>query len=107
MYYFFQVDEPSVNKVMKYIELGIKQNAKLEAGGKRVGNNGYFVEPTVFSNVTDDMAIATDEVSFYLLFGPSISSGRFLMKINALFKKYIIFSIFLITTLEFHVGKNF
>lgn len=67
--YFFQIDEPSLNKVMHYIELGIKQNAKLEAGGKRIGKVGYFVEPTVFSNVTDDMSIAKEEVSFLLFSG--------------------------------------
>ena len=35
------------------------------SGGKRHGNKGFYVEPTVFSNVKDDMAIATDEI-----FGP-------------------------------------
>lgn len=56
---------------MYYIDSGIKQNATLETGGKRVGTVGYFVEPTVFSNVTDDMLIAKDEVdilSKYKLF---------------------------------------
>jgi len=37
----------------------------LEVGGKRIGTEGYFFEPTVFSNVTDDMRIAKDEI-----FGP-------------------------------------
>ena len=36
-------------------------------GGKRHGNKGYFIEPTVFSNVTDDMTIAKEEI-----FGPSM-----------------------------------
>lgn len=58
----FQIDEPSVNKIMDYIQLGLKENAKLETGGKRIGKDGLFVEPTVFSNVTDDMSIAKDEV---------------------------------------------
>lgn len=52
---------------MEYIDLGIKQNAKVETGGKRIGDAGYFVEPTVFSNVTDDMDIAKDEVSLHFL----------------------------------------
>lgn len=47
---------------MQYIDAGKKQGAKLEAGGKPTGNAGYFIEPTVFSNVTDEMSIATDEV---------------------------------------------
>lgn len=45
------------------IEAGKKEGAKLETGGKRIGSDGYFVEPTVFSNVQDNMTIATDEVS--------------------------------------------
>lgn len=45
------------------IESGLKEGAKLETGGCRVGSTGYFVQPTVFSNVTDDMKIAREEVS--------------------------------------------
>lgn len=49
------------------IESGKKEGAKIEAGGSKVGDTGYFVYPTVFSNVTDDMRIAREEVimSFY------------------------------------------
>ena len=43
---------------MGYIEKGVKEGAKLVSGGKRVGNKGYFVEPTVFADVTHDMTIA-------------------------------------------------
>lgn len=57
-----QIDERLFTRVMNYIETAKKQGAKLEAGGSRVGNNGYFVEPTIFSNVNDDMKIAQDEV---------------------------------------------
>lgn len=46
--------------------MGITQNANLVAGGKRLGNTGYFVEPTVFSDVTDEMSIAKDEVALFL-----------------------------------------
>lgn len=52
------------NKVLRYIESGKKEGAKLQAGGKKWGDVGYFIEPTVFSDVTDDMTIATDEVLF-------------------------------------------
>lgn len=41
---------------------GKKEGAKLQAGGNRHGNVGFFVEPTVFSDVTDNMSIAKDEV---------------------------------------------
>ena len=44
------------------IESGKSEGAKLEAGGSRHGQEGYFVQPTVFSDVTDDMTIAKEEV---------------------------------------------
>lgn len=58
-----QVDDEMFTKVMTYIEYGKKEGAKLQCGGKRIGTKGYFVEPTLFSDVTDDMKIAQDEVS--------------------------------------------
>lgn len=48
---------------MDLIESGKKEGAKIECGGKRLNQKGYFVEPTVFSNVTDNMRIAKEEVS--------------------------------------------
>lgn len=57
-----QIDEEMFNKVMNLIESGKKEGAKLQAGGRRIGDTGYFVEPTVFSNVTDNMRIAKEEV---------------------------------------------
>lgn len=59
-----QVDDEMFKKVLGYIESGKKDGAKLEFGGKRVGTKGYFIEPTVFSNVNDDMKIAREEVRF-------------------------------------------
>lgn len=44
------------------IESGKKQGASLVTGGSRVGDKGYFVQPTVFANVQDDMKIAKEEV---------------------------------------------
>lgn len=67
-----QIDEDMLNKVMNYIEAGKKEGAKLEAGGKRIGNVGYFIEPTVFSNVTDNMSICTDEVRKLTIFAKSM-----------------------------------
>ena len=57
-----------MDKILGYVELGQKQGAKLVTGGKRVGSKGFFVEPTIFDNVKDDMAIAKDEI-----FGPVVS----------------------------------
>lgn len=53
------------HKVLRYIESGKNEGAKLQTGGKRQGSVGYFIEPTVFSNVTDNMTIAKDEVYTY------------------------------------------
>lgn len=58
-----QVDNDMFKKVLYYIEIGQQQGAQLKTGGKRVGNEGYFIEPTVFANVTDDMKIAKEEVT--------------------------------------------
>jgi aldehyde dehydrogenase (NAD+) len=63
-----QVSQEQLDKILGYIDLGQKQGAKLVVGGKRHGNKGYFVEPTIFDNVKDDMAIAKDEI-----FGPVVS----------------------------------
>ena len=43
---------------MKYIEFGIKEGATLVTGGKRIDRAGFFVETTVFADVTDDMTIS-------------------------------------------------
>ncbi|XP_067619272.1 aldehyde dehydrogenase, mitochondrial [Eurosta solidaginis] len=67
-----QVNEEMMQKVLGYIESGKQQGAKLQCGGKRVGNVGYFIEPTVFSDVTDDMKIAQEEI-----FGPVMSIFKF------------------------------
>jgi aldehyde dehydrogenase (NAD+) len=63
-----QVDDAQFEKVMGYIDSGKSEGAKLVCGGSRVGNRGYFIEPTVFSDVQDDMRIAREEI-----FGPVMS----------------------------------
>jgi aldehyde dehydrogenase (NAD+) len=63
-----QVDQAQFDKVMGYIETGRREGANLVCGGERVGDRGYFIQPTVFSNVNDDMAIAREEI-----FGPVMS----------------------------------
>ncbi len=57
---------------MNYIDIGKKEGAKLLTGGKRVGNKGWFVEPTVFADVNDSMTIAKEEI-----FGPVMSIMKF------------------------------
>ncbi|MEC7679996.1 MAG: aldehyde dehydrogenase family protein, partial [Planctomycetota bacterium] len=51
-----------------YIEKGKEQGATCLTGGQRVGEKGYFIAPTIFDGVNDDMAIAQDEI-----FGPVLS----------------------------------
>jgi acyl-CoA reductase-like NAD-dependent aldehyde dehydrogenase len=60
-----QIDDEQFNKILSLIESGKKEGAKLECGGGRLGTVGYYIQPTVFSNVTDDMSIARQEI-----FGP-------------------------------------
>ncbi|KAJ4845383.1 Aldehyde dehydrogenase 2 member B4, mitochondrial [Turnera subulata] len=60
-----QIDSEQFQKVLRYIRSGIESNATLECGGDRLGSRGYFIQPTVFSNVQEDMLIAQDEI-----FGP-------------------------------------
>jgi aldehyde dehydrogenase (NAD+) len=61
----FKIDKPSLDKVLRLVASGKEQGAKLETGGAQIGTEGYFVQPTVFSNVTDQMSIAKEEI-----FGP-------------------------------------
>jgi aldehyde dehydrogenase (NAD+) len=67
-----QVDQAQFDKIMKYIDYGKEDGASCVSGGKRFGDRGYYVEPTLFANVTDDMRIARDEI-----FGPVLSALKF------------------------------
>lgn len=49
-------------KILEYIDSGKKDGAKLVTGGERVGEKGYFVKPTIFTDVKDGMKIAKEEV---------------------------------------------
>ncbi len=63
-----QVDEAQFDKVMGYIESGKSEGANMVCGGERVGDRGYFIQPTVFADVQDEMKIAREEI-----FGPVMS----------------------------------
>jgi aldehyde dehydrogenase (NAD+) len=66
------INESQFNKILRYIEIGRSEGAKLILGGKscRKGNcsKGYFIEPTLFIDVTPGMRIAREEI-----FGPVVS----------------------------------
>ncbi len=63
-----QVSESQFDRIMGYIESGKREGATLACGGERVGDRGYFIQPTVFADVLDEMKIAREEI-----FGPVMS----------------------------------
>jgi len=67
-----QVSKEQVDRILTLIDAGIKEGAKLECGGSRMDRKGYYIEPTVFSDVTDEMTIAKKEI-----FGPVQSIFKF------------------------------
>jgi aldehyde dehydrogenase (NAD+) len=67
-----QIDEAQFNKVLSYIDKGKSQGARCVIGGERFGTKGYYIKPTVFADVKDSMAIATDEI-----FGPVMQVLKF------------------------------
>jgi aldehyde dehydrogenase (NAD+) len=60
-----QVSREQQERILRYIAVGQKEGANMLVGGKAPTGDGYFVEPTVFDNVTDSMTIAREEI-----FGP-------------------------------------
>lgn len=65
------ISQRQLDRVMGYVDIGPKEGATLATGGTRLGGalaSGYFVEPTVFANVNNEMTIAREEI-----FGPVIS----------------------------------
>uniref|UniRef100_I3JXA1 aldehyde dehydrogenase (NAD(+)) n=1 Tax=Oreochromis niloticus TaxID=8128 RepID=I3JXA1_ORENI len=60
-----QIDQKQFDKIMELIESGKREGATLECGGSPGGQQGLFIQPTVFSNVRDHMRIAKEEI-----FGP-------------------------------------
>lgn len=66
------VSQAQLQKVMSYVEEGYAHGGRTVVGGKRIGAQGYFIEPTVFVDVDDDMAIAREEI-----FGPVVCAMPF------------------------------
>ncbi|KAJ7335543.1 hypothetical protein JRQ81_013484 [Phrynocephalus forsythii] len=60
-----QIDKEQYDKILSLIESGKKEGAKLHCGGGSWGDKGFFIQPTVFSDVKDEMRIAKEEI-----FGP-------------------------------------
>ena len=57
-----------LDKVMGYVEAGLREGATLITGGARLNRPGHYMQPTVFADVTDTMTIAREEI-----FGPVMS----------------------------------
>jgi betaine-aldehyde dehydrogenase len=70
------VSEEHLQKVLSYIELGKEEGAVIVCGGRRMVSNGlekgYFVEPTIFTNVKPEMRIVQEEI-----FGPVVVIQKF------------------------------
>ncbi|KAL1425609.1 hypothetical protein MTO96_019036 [Rhipicephalus appendiculatus] len=67
-----QISKEQMERVLSLVEAGKREGARLHCGGQRHGSRGYFVQPTVFSDVRDDMSIAREEI-----FGPVQSLFKF------------------------------
>jgi aldehyde dehydrogenase (NAD+) len=62
------ISSKQMKTVLDYVDIGKGEGASLVTGGKRTGERGYFVEPTVFANVAHEMRISQEEI-----FGPVVS----------------------------------
>ncbi|KAI1471767.1 aldehyde dehydrogenase [Daldinia caldariorum] len=67
-----QVSKLQYDRIMGYIEEGKKGGATLATGGERHGDKGYFIKPTIFTDVTHDMKIMQEEI-----FGPVVAVAKF------------------------------
>ena len=66
------VSEEQLQRVCNYLEIGLKEGATAMAGGKKLGDKGYFVEPTVLVNTKDNMRVVQEEI-----FGPVVAAIPF------------------------------
>ena len=66
------VSQEQFDRVTGFLESGRQQGATVVTGGKRFGDAGYFVEPTVLTNTRDDMKVIQEEI-----FGPVVAAIPF------------------------------
>ncbi len=66
------VSDEQQDRVLRYIDAGLNEGAELVTGGNRPFDKGYFVAPTIFANVKDEMTIAREEI-----FGPVVAAMPF------------------------------
>ncbi|GMK56410.1 hypothetical protein CspeluHIS016_0302500 [Cutaneotrichosporon spelunceum] len=67
-----QVSQTQYDRIMNYVECGKAEGAKVLTGGERHGQTGYFIQPTIFGDVTSSMKIVQEEI-----FGPVVVVAKF------------------------------
>ena len=73
------INEEHFNKVTGYFQIAKEDNATIAAGGDTIGDKGYFVQPTLFTNANNSMRVAREEI-----FGPVLTSIPFSTEEEAL-----------------------
>jgi phenylacetaldehyde dehydrogenase len=66
------VSDEQLRRVVKYMDIGMAEGARAMTGGKKIGEKGYFVEPTVLVDTKDDMKVVQEEI-----FGPVVVATPF------------------------------
>lgn len=67
-----QTSKTQMDKILGYIDVGKSEGARLLTGGHRLDQPGYFVSPTVFADVTENMRVVREEI-----FGPIVTASKF------------------------------
>ncbi|KUL82584.1 hypothetical protein ZTR_09364 [Talaromyces verruculosus] len=67
-----QVSQLQFDRIMGYIDEGKKAGAKVVIGGERLGDKGYYIKPTIFADVNNEMKIVQEEI-----FGPVCTVQKF------------------------------
>jgi len=66
------INKAQFDSIIEYIKIGKEEGAEILTGGNKVGDKGYFIEPTVFINANNKMRIAQEEI-----FGPVLTVIKF------------------------------
>lgn len=67
-----QTSQMQMEKILKYVQIGTDEGARVVSGGERKGERGYFIKPTIFADVDENMQIVKDEI-----FGPIVTVSKF------------------------------
>ena len=67
-----QTSKMQIDKILSYVDIGTKEGARIITGGEKKGEKGYFIKPTIFADVKEDMRIVKEEI-----FGPIVSVSKF------------------------------